>query len=145
MEGDIAARIITVASIEQDIGSLQEEYDKCLQTRDQNMVTAVTKINESYNVKLDDLKRMLMDLAESRRNELDVEYNKELDKQSELEDEYNRNLEVLESNLLMLARSKQCEIDRLRFKESQISRKRTGLSCYKAIMNYLDNEGKEAC
>jgi hypothetical protein len=84
-----------------------------------------------------------MQLAESKRNELDAEYNKNLDKQSELEEKYNMNLEVLESNLLALAESKQDELDRLKSNELQVSRKWTGLVCYNAVINYLDREGNE--
>lgn len=78
LERDIVERTNIVASIEQDIGNLQEEYDKYLQTRDQDMARGVAEINEAYNTMLDVLKRMLMQLAESKRNELEEEYNKNL-------------------------------------------------------------------
>lgn len=52
------------------------------------------------------------------------------------------NLEVLESNLLALAESKQDELDRLKSNELQVSRKRTGLVCYTAVVNYLVKETK---
>lgn len=145
LEADIGTQINTVASIEQDSRKLQEEYNEYRRTRHEDLVTGVTKINEAYNTKLENLNRMLMKLAESKRNELDVEYSKMLDKQSELEEEYNKDLAALESSLLWLAESKDYATDRLRSKESQISRKRAGLLCYKAVVDYLDSEEKETC
>lgn len=144
LEGDIATQIDTVASLEQNIKRSQEEIDEYRRTRDDDLVMGIAKINEAYNTKLENLNRMLTQLAASKRNELDAEYNKVLDKQSELEGEYNRNLAARESSLLMLAESKDRATDMLRTKESQVSRKRSGLLCYKAVVEYLDSEEKEA-
>lgn len=101
LNGDTAKRTNIVALIDQDLGKMQEEYDKHLQNKSQDLARVIGEVKEQYN----------------------------------------RKLEILESKVTTLKESKQNELDRLKSNAREVSRKETGLVCYKAVINYLKKEG----
>jgi predicted RNase H-like nuclease (RuvC/YqgF family) len=142
LKADIAQRTNAVASIDRDLCNLKEEYETYDGTMAQDMARELGKMKKDYNKKLDDLKSTLMELAESRVNELDEDYNRKLKNYNELKNERNRKLDALMAKLLSLGDSKRNELGRLDNNALEISRKVTGLVCYNGIITYLDREAK---
>lgn len=140
LKGDVAGRTNTVASIDQDIRNLKEEYDKYKQTAGQDIVRGLMEIKEDYNMKLDILKAKLMQLAESRIKELDEEYNRKLDYDNQLQEGDDRKFDALSSKLRALGESRRNEVKKLNGNTLEISWKMKGLLCYQDIIKYLESE-----
>jgi hypothetical protein len=142
LKGDVAERTSTVASIDQDLRNLKEEYDMYDQTTPQDIVRGLTEIKQDYNRKLEILKSKLMQRAESRIKELDEEYNRKLDNHNWLQKEHDREFNDMTSRLLTLAESRRNEVNILNSNALEISRKAKALVCYEGIINYLNSEAK---
>lgn len=57
-----------------------------------------------------------------------------------IEEEFKRKYDALKSRFMMLKKSKQSELDRLKINGDQVSRKKIGLMRYEELVAYLDTE-----
>jgi hypothetical protein len=88
------------------------------------------------------LKFTLIELAESRVNKLEEDYNRKLKNYNKLKNKCNRKLDVLIAKLLSLSNSKRNKLSRLDNNTLKILQKVTGLVYYNSIITYLDREAK---